>query len=149
MVFAAPNLFSKATLDALPDWLPKQQMTLGLDLQGGSHILLQVDRQDLVDERLETLRNDIRTALRDARVGYTGLTGSGTNVQVRVRDAAQIDAARAALQTLSQPVSSGLFGAGTVTEAEIAEPEPGLFRFTLTTAGIDYRLSSAVSQSWK
>lgn len=147
VVFAAPNLFSKQALDALPDWLPKQQMTLGLDLQGGSHILLQVDRQDLVDERLETLRNDIRTALRDARVGYTGLTGSGNNVQVRVRDAAQVDAARTALETLSQPVSSGLFGTGTVTEAEIAEPEPGLFRFTLTPGGIEYRLSSAVSQS--
>ena len=147
VVFAAPNLFSKATLDALPGWVPKQQMTLGLDLQGGSHILLQVDRQDLVEERLETLRNDIRTMLRQARVGYTGLSGSGQNIQVRIRDADQVEAAKKALASLSEPVSSGLFGAGTITETEFSEPEPGLLRFTLTSAGIDYRLSSAVSQS--
>ena len=62
-------------------------MTLGLDLQGGSHILLQIDRQDLANERLETTRDDIRTLLRDAKIGYTGLTGSGNAVQVRIRDA--------------------------------------------------------------
>ena len=71
----------------MPDWMPKRQMTLGLDLQGGSHILLQIDRQDLANERLETTRDDIRTLLRDARIGYTGLTGSGNSVQVRIRDA--------------------------------------------------------------
>ena len=61
----------------MPDWLPKRQMTLGLDLQGGSHILLQIDRQDLADERLETTRDDIRTLLRDAKIGYTGLDRHG------------------------------------------------------------------------
>src|ERR671910_1293348 len=89
LIFAAPNLFSQSTLDALPDWMPKRTMTLGLDLQGGSHILLQIDRQDLANERLETTRDDIRTLLRDAKIGYTGLTGSGNAVQVRIRDQAQ------------------------------------------------------------
>ena len=60
----------------MPDWVPKQPMTLGLDLQGGSHILLAVDRQDLIDERLQATRDDIRTLLRDAKIGYTGLSGT-------------------------------------------------------------------------
>ena len=72
-------------------------MTLGLDLQGGSHILLEVDRQDLVDERLKTTRDDIRTMLRDAKIGYTGLSGTGRTVQVRIRDATDIEKAKTAL----------------------------------------------------
>ena len=147
VLFASPNMLPQSTLNALPDWFPKQPMTLGLDLQGGSHILLQIDRQDLINDRLEVVRDDIRTTLRNARIGYTGLSGSGQSVQVRIRDAATIDAAREALETLTQPVSSGLFGTGSVTELTMAEPEPGLFRYTLTQEGIDYRVNSALSQS--
>ena len=146
VLFAAPNLVSQSTLDSLPNWLPKKQMTLGLDLQGGSHILLQLDRNDLVQERLETVRNDIRSMLREARVGYTGLSGTGNSVQVRVRDAGDLDKARTALEQITAPVASGVFG-GSITEVEMQEPEPGLLRFTLTDAGITYRMSSALSQS--
>jgi SecD/SecF fusion protein len=147
VLFAAPNLFTKATLDQLPDWLPKKQMTLGLDLQGGSHILLQLDRKSLVDERLSATRDEIRSKLRDARVGYTGLGVSGKTVQVRIRDLSQVDAAKKALQDLVNPVQSGMFGGGSLTEATLEEPEPGLLRFTLTDEGINYRISSALTKS--
>lgn len=147
VIFSAPNLLSQATRDALPDWLPKQAMTLGLDLQGGSHILLAIDRQDLINERLVTTRDDIRTLLRDAKIGYTGLTGSGKSVQVRIREANEVDKAKTALQPLTQPISASLFGTGSIVETELEEPEPGLLRYTLTEEGIDYRVSNAVSQS--
>jgi len=148
VLFAIPNFYTDSFRDSLPNWVPKQPATLGLDLQGGSHILLQVDRQDLINERLESVRNDIRALLRDARIGYTGLTGTDRTAQVRIRGGAEeIDKARTALSTLTQPVSSGVFGAANITEVEFAEPEPGLFRYTLTEAGIDYRVSSAVDQS--
>ncbi|HRP79529.1 MAG TPA: protein translocase subunit SecDF [Aquamicrobium sp.] len=147
VIVSAPNMLSQSPLASLPDWLPKRQMTLGLDLQGGSHILLQIDRNDLINDRLEGTRDDIRTALREARIGYTGLSGSGHNVQVRIRDAEQIEAAKAALAGLTQPVSSGMFGTGSVVELTMAEPEPGLLRFTLTDEGINYRVGTAVNQS--
>jgi SecD/SecF fusion protein len=147
VIFAAPNIFPKATLDKLPDWLPKKQMTLGLDLQGGSHILLQLDRKSLVDERLSATRDEIRSKLRDARVGYTGLGVSGQTVQVRIRDVSQVDAAKKALQDLINPIQSGLFGGGSLTETTLSEPEPGLLRFTLTDEGINYRISSALTKS--
>jgi len=147
VIFAAPNIFSQQTLSSLPDWLPKRQMTLGLDLQGGSHILLQIDRQDMIEQRLQTARDDVRTALRDARIGYTGLSDIERGVQVRIRDASELDAARAALEPLTQPVSASLLGGGSISELELSEPQPGLLRLTLTDAGISYRVSSAVSQS--
>ncbi len=146
-LFAAPNLIPQTTLANLPDWLPKRQMTLGLDLQGGSHILLEIDRQDLADERLNSTRDEIRTRLRDARIGYTGLTGTANSAQVRISDAANYDAARTTLTEMTQPVSSGLFGSGVISELALSEPEPGLFRLTLTPEGVDYRVSTALSQS--
>lgn len=147
VIIAAPNTMKQSVLDSLPDWLPKKQMTLGLDLQGGSHILLQIDRDGMIADHLDTARDDIRIALRDARIGYTGLTGSGRSVQVRIRDAEQIQAAKTALASLTEPISSGLFGAGSVRELTMEEAEPGLFRFTLTDEGIDYRLATALNQS--
>ena len=147
IVFTLPNMLPQSVLDALPSWAPKQGMTLGLDLQGGSHILLQVDKQDLINERLQATRDDIRTMLRDAKIGYTGLSGTGRSVQVRIREANEVEQAKTALATLTQPVSSGVFGTGSTTELELDEPEPGLLRFTFTEEGITYRTSSAVTQS--
>jgi SecD/SecF fusion protein len=147
VIFAAPNLVSQATLAKLPDWLPKKQMTLGLDLQGGSHILLQVDANDIIKDRMQSTRDDIRTMLRDAKIGYTGLSGSGRMVQVRIRDASQVDAAKAALKSLTEPIAAGLLTGGSVTELELTEPEPGLLRYTMTDAGLRYRMASAVTQS--
>ncbi|HEV7254539.1 MAG TPA: protein translocase subunit SecDF [Mesorhizobium sp.] len=147
VLFTLPNLLPQAALNRMPAWFAEKQMVLGLDLQGGSHILLALDRQDLIDERLQTTRDDIRTLLRDARIGYTGLSGSGRSVQVRARDAGQVEAARTALAPLTEPVSAGLFGGGVIQELILEEPEPGLLRFTLTDEGINYRVSTTVTQS--
>ncbi|MEQ1940524.1 protein translocase subunit SecDF [Mesorhizobium sp. CN5-321] len=147
VLFALPNVIPASMLAKMPSWLPKSPMTLGLDLQGGSHILLKIDQNDLIKDRLNTVRDEIRTQLRDAKIGYTGLSGSGKIVQVRIRDAAQIDAAKEALKSLTSPVSAGLFTGGSVTEMALDEPEPGLLRYTLTDAGIKYRTATAVEQS--
>jgi SecD/SecF fusion protein len=147
VLFSLPNMYPQSLLSAMPNWLPKKQMTLGLDLQGGSHILLKIDTNDLIKAQLESARDEIRNQLRDAKVGYTGLTGSGRVVQVRIRDTGQVDAAKEALKTLTQPVSSSMFGSGSVTEMAMDEPEPGLLRFTITDEGVRYRSSTALSQS--
>ncbi|MDS1135033.1 protein translocase subunit SecDF [Nitratireductor indicus] len=147
VAYAIPNIVPASYLSSMPSWAPSRPMTLGLDLQGGSHILLQIEKKDLIDERIVTTRDDIRRILRDKKIGYTGLGGSGQTVQVRIRDASEYDAARQALNELTQPISSGLFGGGTVRELAMSEPELGLLRFTLTEEGINYRVSSALSQS--
>ena len=147
VLFALPNIYPQSFRDSLPNWVPHRPMTLGLDLQGGSHILLAVDRNDLINERLQTVRDEIRTMLRDAKIGYTGLSGTGRAVQVRIREANDVENAKTALKTLTQPVSNSLFGSGAVYELELDEPEQGLLRYTLTDQGIDYRVSTAVTQS--
>ncbi len=80
LVLSLPNLFPRAELERLPGWLPHNQINLGLDLQGGSHLLLEVDLDAVVEERLDTLVDDIRGVLRPARIGYRGLGVHGDAV---------------------------------------------------------------------
>jgi len=148
LYLSLPNVFSEQELEALPSWFPRQQVTLGLDLQGGSHIMLKLERQDIVKERLETIVGDVRTQLRDAGIRYTGLSGVGQQIQVRITDAAQVPQAIEALRLLTDPVSIGGLTGGTVTEVTLEqEGADGLLRLNLTDSGIDYRVSSAVNQS--
>ena len=68
-----------------PNWA-QRHLVLGLDLQGGSHILLEVDTKAVRKEKLEAMRDDVRRVLRDARIGYTGLVVRGNSVEVRIRE---------------------------------------------------------------
>ena len=77
VVFAAPNFISEQSAARLPTWLPHKQINLGLDLQGGSHLLLEVEVDAVIVERLESLVDSIRTELRSERIGYTGLGRGG------------------------------------------------------------------------
>ncbi len=147
ILIALPNVLSQETLDSLPSWVPKNQMTLGLDLQGGSHIMLKLERNDIVKERLDTVVDDVRSKLREAGIGYSGLSGVGQNVQVTLRDATQMEAARKALAEMTLPVSAGGITGGSIVEVSMEIETNGQIKLALTDAGIDYRISSAVAQS--
>ena len=143
---ATPNFLSQTVLDSLPSWIPKNSMTLGLDLQGGSHIMLKLERNDIIQERRETLLDEIRASLRKAGIGYTSLAGTGTHISFKLRDPSQVEAARTALKDLREPVSTGLTGS-TIDEVTETVSADGAFQYDLTDAGIDYRVRSAVTQS--
>ncbi|HOV04920.1 MAG TPA: protein translocase subunit SecD, partial [Kaistiaceae bacterium] len=147
ILFTLPNFFSAETVAKWPSFLPQSRLVLGLDLQGGAHILMQVERESIVKDRVDQLRDDVRQLLREARIGYTGLGIQGASVQVRVRDVAQLDAAQEKLAELAQPVNSGVFGGGTQRDVTIESDADGLIRLALTDEGIQQRVSSAVDQS--
>jgi len=67
-----------------PSWIAGSKVELGLDLQGGSDILLKVERDDVIAQRLEDTVSDIRTRLRTVNVGHTGLTGTGRRFSVHI-----------------------------------------------------------------
>ena len=63
-LFAVPNFFPEKTVQSWPAWA-QRHLVLGLDLQGGSHILLEVDANAVRKEKVETLRDDVRRVLRE------------------------------------------------------------------------------------
>ncbi|RVL52988.1 protein translocase subunit SecD, partial [Sinorhizobium meliloti] len=148
LAFALPNLLSREQLADWPTWLPHRQVPLGLDLRGGSHIVLKVSREDIVAERLQSTIDTIADALRQADIRYTGLSGSGQGLQFRLRDATKAPAARDALKALVAPVrQGGLFG-NSIQELVYEESATSdTLRLRLTDEGIDLRVSDAVAQS--
>jgi SecD/SecF fusion protein len=146
-VFAAPNLLTKHQKDALPSWVPKKAMTLGLDLQGGSHLLLKIEQGELVKDRLNAVRDDVRRSLRDEKIEYTGLSVSGKTVSLTVTSTDKLEQARKKLNEFSLPINAGLFSSGSVSEVAVSEPQAGQFVLSLSNNGIKYRVDSALSQS--
>ena len=100
IVFSAPNLIPRDKLDALPGWVPKTVISLGLDLQGGSHLLYEVDTAKYLEEHLNAVVDDVRDKLSQAqpRIGYIDLGVKNGAVTVKVRDAADIERARPLLK---------------------------------------------------
>ncbi|MFZ0260324.1 MAG: protein translocase subunit SecD [Pseudolabrys sp.] len=145
-LFAVPNFLPEKMVQSWPKWA-QRHVVLGLDLQGGSHILLEVDTNAVRKEKLEALRDDVRRVLRDARVGYTGLVVRGNSVEVRIREGSNFDQAADKLRELSQPLG-GILGSSTgQRNLDVTTEAGGLVRLTLTEPAIVDRIRQSVEQS--
>src|SRR6266498_4317846 len=100
-LFAVPNFFPERIVQRWPAWA-QRHIVLGLDLQGGSHLLLEVDSNAVRKEKVQALLDDARRVLREARIGYTGLVARGESVEVRIREGGDPQLALAKLRELSQ-----------------------------------------------
>ncbi len=147
LLFSLPNLFDQKTLNQFPDWLPKRQIILGLDLQGGSHLLLEVEAEALIKERLENLVSEVRRTLRKARIGYRGLGVQGEAVHLTLTDPAQRDDALARLAELNPVLTPAGFGAGIGRQFEITADERGRIVIRFSEHGRQQLVDSAVQQS--
>lgn len=87
ILVALPNFLSTELREKLPSWLPSNTINLGLDLQGGSYLLLEVKVDEYLKEQVVTLEEDIRKILRQQRIGYQNLRHNATNVSFSLRDA--------------------------------------------------------------
>ena len=146
-----PSLLAPATRDALiahsPKWLPVRAIVLGLDLQGGSHVMLEVDSQSVVKTMVDNLRDSVRRVLRDEKVSISGGIGAlPRGVQLRIPDPAELQRVLPKLQQLVSPASSGLGAAGAPV-FDIATNSDGLVQFTVTDAGVKAKVRRAVEQS--
>ncbi|MGE3644140.1 MAG: protein translocase subunit SecD [Beijerinckiaceae bacterium] len=147
-----PSFLSESTRKTiqsyLPGWVPAKAVVLGLDLQGGAHIVLQVDSKDVTRTQVLNLRDDIRRMLREEKVRLAGGIGAtGSTVQVRIPDAANREKALRRLRQMAQ--GGGITALGTATPANftIDEGDNGLLRMTVTEAAILERIRRAVDQT--
>jgi SecD/SecF fusion protein len=147
VLLALPNFLPQAVKDAWPDFLPTQQMVLGLDLQGGSHLLLQVNQESIVTERIKTLRRDVRAKLANENGIGNIIETRGDGLTVELTDPTQKATALAVIETLQNNVNSSIIVGGGVPELAFGETSDGKITVTLTPDGITERMSALVSQS--
>jgi preprotein translocase subunit SecD len=103
LLFTLPNLLPQGTL---PAWMPQQKLNLGLDLQGGSYLLLEVNTDALRGERLTNLAEEVGTALRGANIAITDPTNVNGVIRVRVTDASRVnDAATLLRRSVGAPLA--------------------------------------------
>ena len=138
ILLAIPSLLPA---DRLPSWLPQSRINLGLDLAGGSHLLLEADLADAEKQRLQSMEDNVQTELRrEPRIGIGDLSTAGGRISFLVRDPAQLDDAVERLRTLTQPV--GLTGTRTWN---VAVQDGNRVVITPTAAGAQASLRDAMT----
>jgi protein-export membrane protein SecD len=146
VVLALPNVLPDDLQAKLKDW-NLRPVTLGLDLQGGSNVLLEVDRADLYEKLTRQLSSDVRNTMRDAKIGYSGLNRADNTVRVRVTKPEDAERAETELRKLLNPLDSGLFGAGGAVNLFDLARDGQQFTFSFSPQGLDAKIALAISQS--
>jgi preprotein translocase subunit SecD len=144
IIFTLPNLLPPSVRAQLPGWVPSRTLNLGLDLQGGSSLLYEVDVQALRAEKLTNLSEDTRTALSKAGIAFTGLGVVNGEVNVRITDPAQVELAA---KTLRQEVGAPLAGAAGGREAVVSVLPDQRIRVAFVGAAMEAQANKAVDQS--
>lgn len=156
-LYAAPSVLSPETRSAIrngtPSWLPAwivphQAIVLGLDLQGGSHVLLEVDRQSILKSQINALRDDMRRILRDQKVSLAGgLALQNRSISVRISDTVERNRVLPKFRELTASHSIGLIQGGNEATVEIAEQDDGLITLSLTELGLNEKVRKAIDQA--
>ncbi len=141
---AVPSFFTEATVRTWPTWA-QRHIVLGLDLQGGSSLLLEVDTNAVRKERLQGIADDVLRTLRQARIPFTGRAVHGNGVDVRITRDSDVPAALEKLRELSQPLS-GILGSSGQRSIDITG-NAGVITLAPSDAAITERIRQAVDQS--
>jgi len=134
VIFALPNAFSPQTVESWPSFFPKHQVSLGLDLQGGSYLLMAVDMSAVEKEQLAGVVDDVRQRFSAAKIGYTDLTSNASQVTFNLREAGDAAQVRDIVAKISSDLNIQISPSGAVT----LTPDPAV---------LAQRRASAVSQS--
>lgn len=125
-----------------PSSLPDPEVNLGLDLAGGSHILLEAERDQVARQRLEILEEAVIDKLKDAepRIRIGDISTAGGRLSFMLEDASQVDAAR-------EEILPELNGTGTVQEWTLAVEDGNRFIITQTEQGLDQAVTQAMDSA--
>ena len=137
VLYSAPNFLGKERAEWVqahtPSFFPNQTVNLGLDLRGGSHLLLEVATDNVIDEHMQALVDQTRAALRVGKITYAGLGLSNGAVHFTLTDTGQVEAAKTALTDMDRTL-------------DIAQ-QGSEFSLKMTEAGIAERKRAAMDQS--
>lgn len=140
LLFAYPNMLTQAQRDALPDWMPKKTLALGLDLRGGSYLLLEVDVDAMREKRITNLAEDARTTLANVGITPNNIAREGNGVIIELADPAQ---QAPALEAMRQLLPRG----GQAADRTVAADGAQRIRYDFTEQALRSLGSTAVDQS--
>ena len=131
----------------LPSFVPFRPIVLGLDLQGGAHILMEVDSASVIKTQVDSLRDDVRAKMREGKISISGgISEQPRGVVVRIADPAERARALGLLRSLDSRVGGALTGA-TGHTLDISDNGDGAIQLQLTEAATTDKVRHAVSQS--
>ncbi|MBX7501731.1 protein translocase subunit SecD [Qipengyuania sp. YG27] len=138
---ALPSLLS-ATSIRWPDALPDPMVNLGLDLAGGSHILLEADSSQVAAQRLENMEENVRNTMRRAepRIRIGDVSTRGGRLSFVLDDPSEIDRARELLLP-------SINGTGLVREWNLTVEDGNRMILTPTQEGTDQAVSDAMESA--
>ncbi len=138
-----PNFVPKASLETWPSWIPHKQLSLGLDLKGGAHLLLEMDTKELKEKWLQSIRDDARGAMRTARIVNTAGIRDGS-VIITVDNPTDQPKALEELKKLVQPIGNVILGtSGNNLTVDVGE-QPNVIKITPTDQAYKERLTNAI-----
>ena len=107
VVLSIPSLIAGTPFGASwPKWMPQYKISLGLDLAGGSHLLLEADAQDAQKQRLQAMEDEVSTELRrDPQIEIGDISTAGGRLSFMIRDPRQVDAAVDRMRNLTKPLA--------------------------------------------
>ncbi len=143
ILFSMPNFMSSDMREDVKTFLPTQVLNLGLDLQGGVYLLLEVDTQALTTEKANNLMEDVRARLKDANILFNGLATQGTRITVRINDPASYDQAYTLLSKLATPLPKN----PSLKDIEVAKGADQTITMTFTEQGLRDTAAGAVDTS--
>jgi protein-export membrane protein, SecD/SecF family len=140
---ALPSLFAVSGLP-WPSAIPNPQVSLGLDLAGGSHILLEADEKQVGQQRLENMEESVRARLRQAepRIRIGDISSAGGRLSFMLKDPSQVDAAREEILPLT--TGAGLTGQ---RDWDIRVEDGNRFILTPTSEGLEQAVSQAMDSA--
>lgn len=145
VLFAVPNFFPESTVARWPSFVPRAQVNLGLDLRGGSHILLEADTADIAKQRLGVIEESVRSELRQGdggRIAIGDVSTSGGRLTFMLRDAGQLDQAVERMRRLTRPV--GVTGQ---RDWDVSVVDGSRIVLTPTQSGMNAAVDSAMEQA--
>lgn len=148
---ALPNILPISGKEFMANNLGLRPMTLGLDLQGGSNILMEVDQKDLVDKLKVQLLGDVRNGLNDPkpRIFYSNLVKTADGVVVEIKNADDTERAKTELNKLLQPLNAGLLSGGSQVNLYSLAQDGQKFTFAINPSGLDAKVNAAVGTTLK
>jgi len=147
VIFAFPNALSQTTLNNLPKIIPHKQINLGLDLRGGSHLLVEVQSSVRASERMDDLYDEIRIELRRNKILLSDISQSNNQLKITLSDDGFKGDLLDIIESLSQNVRGQLGTGQLVDELNIVEQIDGSILVSMTEEAESDLLRRSVDQS--